>query len=162
MGLFSQWVLTDEIEIKAAPEKIWEFFVNLEKNYIDWHPEDHKKFIWDGEPMTTGTKWYAEEIMHGHLFKLKGRIGEVIPNKKIVFKYGFPAALVSPKFEWILTPTVNGTKFTANGYLYAGDFYSKVGKKEMTWKIAESKRHTKEEGENLKRLMETRSIEEKK
>jgi hypothetical protein len=26
-------VLKDSIEINAAPEKIWEFFVNLEQNY---------------------------------------------------------------------------------------------------------------------------------
>lgn len=154
MGLFSQWVLTDEIDIKASPEKIWDFFYNLEGNYIDWHPEDHKLFHWIGKPMSAGSKWYAEEMMHGHLFKLSGNIGEVIPYRKIVFRYKFPLSMASPKFEWIITPTENGSKFTANGYLNAGKLFSIIAKKEMAWKIEATKKHTKEEGENLKTLME--------
>ncbi len=156
MGLFTQWILTDSIEIKAAPEEIWDFFKNLEKNYIDWHPDDHKKFVWDGKPMQTGSKWYGEEMIHGHLFKLNGRIGEVIPFRKIVFKYSFPLSIVSPKFEWIITPTKTGSVFTANGYLNAGKLFSILGKKEMEWKIKATKKHTKEEGENLKKLIEVK------
>jgi len=33
MKLFDQWVLKDTIEIQTTPEKIWEFFTNLETNY---------------------------------------------------------------------------------------------------------------------------------
>jgi len=154
MGLFSQWILTDKIKIRTSPEKIWDFFINLEKNYIDWHPDDHKKFKWIGKPMESGSKWYAEELMHGHLFRLKGTIGEVIPNRKIVFKYSFPLSLVSPKFEWIITSEENCSTFTANGYLNAGDFFYKLSEKEMDWKVEATKKHTKEEGENLKKLME--------
>lgn len=33
MKLFKPLILTDSIEIKTTPEKIWEFFTNLEKNY---------------------------------------------------------------------------------------------------------------------------------
>ena len=61
-SLFSQWILTDAIEINSSPTEIWDFFVNLEENYIDWHPTDHKKFKWTGEPMASGSKWYAEEM----------------------------------------------------------------------------------------------------
>jgi len=56
MGLFSQWVLTDTIEINTSPENIWTFFKNLEENYMAWHPTDHLKFKWIGKPMKTGTK----------------------------------------------------------------------------------------------------------
>ncbi len=79
MGIFSQWIFTDSIEIITLPEKIWNFFINLEKNYIDWHPKEHIKFTWIGKPMESASKWYAEETVHGNLFKIKGKIGEVIP-----------------------------------------------------------------------------------
>ena len=156
-SLFSQWILTDAIEINSSPTEIWEFFVNLEENYIDWHPTDHKKFKWTGEPMASGSKWYAEEMVHGHLFKLKGTIGEVIPFRKIVFKYSFPISLVSPKFEWKITDKDSLSIFTSISYLNAGDLFSKMAKKEMEWKLEATKRHTKEEGEYLKYILESKS-----
>jgi hypothetical protein len=45
MPLFKQLVLKDSIEIKTTPEKIWEFFTNLEQNYKTWHPEDQKSVV---------------------------------------------------------------------------------------------------------------------
>jgi len=154
MGLLTQWVLTDTMEINTSPENIWNFFVNLEENYIDWHPTDHVKFEWIGKPMETGTNWYAEEMVHGHLFKLKGKVGEVVPLKKIVFKYSFPISLVSPKFEWLIEPKDSYTVFHAKSYLNAGDFFRKLSRKEMDWKLEATIKHTKEEGENLKRILE--------
>jgi len=88
--------------------------------------------------------------VHGHLFKLKGIIGEVIPFNKIVFKYSFPISMVSPKFEWKIEPKDSKSIFTAISYLNAGDLFYKMAKKEMDWKLEATKRHTKEEGENLK------------
>ena len=154
MGIFSPWILTDTIEIKSSPEDIWSFFVNLEENYIDWHPIDHKKFVWTGKPMEQGTRWYAEEMVHGHLFKLKGTIGEVIPFRKIVFRYSFPISIVSPKFEWKIDPDESGSIFTATSYLNAGDLFYKFSKREMEWKLEATKKHTKEEGEYLKMILE--------
>ena len=158
MGLFSQWKLSDVIEIKASPEKIWEFFVNLEENYTDWHPADHVKFRWFGEPMKTGTKWYAEEMVHGHLFKLRGKVGKVVPFKKVVLKYTFPIAIVSPKFEWIIKSKGTVTEFHALSYLNAGDFFRMLSKKEMDWKLEATIKHTKEEGEYLKRVLEGKGV----
>ena len=91
-------ILKDSIEIKTTPDRIWAFFANLEKNYKSWHPEDHVIFKWTkGNPMESGSSWYAEEVVHGKVFKLKGTIGEVIPNRKIVFKYSFPISLAAPR-----------------------------------------------------------------
>jgi len=157
LGLFTQWKLIDAIEIKCSPEEIWNFFLNLETNYIDWHPKDHIKFEWIGRPMETGTKWYAEEMVHEHLFKLKGKVGEVIPFRKIVFKYSFPVSIVSPKFEWNIVAKASHLEFTAYSYLNAGDLFNRMAKKEMAWKLEATKKHTKEEGENLKFLLERSS-----
>jgi len=157
MGLLSQWILTDIIEIETSPEKIWQFFINLEENYVDWHPTDHIKFKWIGDPMKTGTKWYAEEKVHGHLFKLKGTIGEVVPLRRVIFRYSFPISLVSPKFEWIIEPKESISVFSAKSYLNAGNLFHILSRKEMDWKLDATKTHTKEEGENLKRILEGRS-----
>ena len=156
MGLLSQMILSDSVEINTTPEKIWEFFTNLEKNYKAWHPGDHILFKWtEGKPMESGSRWYGEEIVRGKLFKLKGTIGEVIPNRKIVFNFAFPVSLVAPKFEWLIEPKGSTSVFTARSYLRAGEFYLKFFKKEMNYKLDLHNKHVREEGENLKRILES-------
>ena len=156
MGMFSQMILSDSVEINTTPEKIWEFFTNLENNYKAWHPEDHILFKWtEGKPMESGSRWYGEEIVRGKLFKLKGTIGEVIPNRKIVFNFSFPVSLVAPKFEWLIEPKGSTSVFTARSYLRAGEFYLKFFKKEMNYKLDLHNKHVREEGENLKRILES-------
>lgn len=122
MKLFKPLILKDSVEIKTTPEKIWEFFTNLEKNYKAWHPKDHVLFKWTkGKPMETGSRWYGEEVVMGKVFKLKGIIGKVIPNRKIVFKYSFPISLVAPWFEWSIEPKGSNSVFTTRSYIRAGD-----------------------------------------
>jgi uncharacterized protein YndB with AHSA1/START domain len=155
MSLFSQLVLSGSIEIKTTPEKIWEFFTNLEKNYKAWHPQDHILFKWTkGKPMESGSNWYGEEVVRGKVFKLKGTIGEVIQNRKIVFKYSFPISLVAPRFEWLIETKGLNSVFIAKSYLRAGDLFYKLSKKEMETKIEMHNEHVREEGENLKKILE--------
>ena len=156
MKLFKPIILTDSIEIKTTPEKIWEFFTNLEKNYKAWHPKDHIEFKWTkGKPMESGSSWYGKEIVRGKVFKLKGTVGEVIPNRKIVLKYSFPVSFVAPWFEWSIEPKGSISVFTARSYLRAGEFYLKYFKKEMEPKLEMHYHHVKEEGENLKKILES-------
>lgn len=153
---FNQMKLKNSIEINTTPEKIREFFTNLESNYKAWHPEDHVVFKWTkGKPMESGSGWYGEEIVKGKVFKLKGTIGEVIPNRKIVFKYSFPISLVAPKFEWLIESKGSTTFFTAISYLRAGEIFLKYFKKEMETKLEMHDKHVKEEGENLKKILES-------
>ena len=155
MSLFSQLVLSDSIEIKTTPKKIWEFFTNLEDNYKVWHPQDHILFEWTkGKPMESGSKWHGEEVVREKVFKLNGTIGEVIQNRKIMFKYSFPLSLVAPRFEWLIEPKGLNSVFTTKSYIRAGNFFIKLSRKEMETKIEMHKKHCREEGENLKKILE--------
>jgi uncharacterized protein YndB with AHSA1/START domain len=159
MTLFNQLVLKDSIEIKASPEKIWEFFTNLEQNYKAWHPEDHIVFKWTkGAPMELGSTFYAEEYIMGNVKKGKGTVSEVIPQRKIVFTYSFPALLVAPGFEWRIEPEGSHSVFTAISYVRAERIMRILIKfsdyKNMETLIEVGKKHVKEEGENLKRILE--------
>lgn len=159
MALFKPLVLKDSIEIKTTPEKIWEFFTNLEQNYKVWHPEDHIIFKWTkGTPMEPGSTFYAEEYAMGKVKVFKGTVAEVIPNRKIVFKYSFPASLVSPGFEWLIEPKGSNTVFTAISYVKAERIMRILLRfseyKSMETLIEVGKKHVKEEGENLKKILE--------
>ena len=154
MSLFKQWELKDSIDIKTTPEKIWDFFINLEKNYKSWHPEDHILFKWTkGKPMELGSHWYAEEVLGGKIFKIKGFICEVVPNRKSVSKYSFPLSLVAPKVETLIEPKGSSSVFTAISYLRAGNLFYKLSKKEMERRVGIHKIHVREEGENLKAIL---------
>lgn len=53
MALLEDIILTDSIEIKATPEKVFDFFVQLvgDESYLIWHPEDPVAFCWlKGKP----------------------------------------------------------------------------------------------------------------
>lgn len=155
MKLFQPILLTHSTKIKASPEKIWDFFVHLEQNYVTWHPQDHVVFKWiKGKPMETGARWYAEEAVKEKAYKLKGSIGEVIPYRKIVFKNAFPISLVAPKIVWLFEPEGSHTVFTAISYLRAGELMFKLAKKHMNNNLAMHNKHVSEEGENLKAILE--------
>ncbi|KYK33947.1 MAG: hypothetical protein AYK19_12660 [Theionarchaea archaeon DG-70-1] len=155
MALFKQLVLKGSIEIKTSPEKIWEFFTNLEQNYTTWHPEDHIMFQWTkGNPMEEGSHFYAEQYVMGKVTKYKGTLGEVIPNRKIVFKMSFPISLGSPKFEWQIEPKGSNSVFIDITYMRFERFYRTFYKKGMERLIEVHDKHTGEERENLKKILE--------
>ncbi len=155
MGLFTQWELKDSIEIKTTPENIWDFFINLEKNYRSWHPEDHVVFKWTkGKPMELGSHFYAEEIMGGKVVKIKGFACEAVPNRKIFFKYSFPFSILAPGNGSLIETDGSSSVFTAISYIRAGNLLSKLSKKEMEKSIDIHKKHVREEGENLKAILE--------
>jgi uncharacterized protein YndB with AHSA1/START domain len=158
MKLFSQSKLKHSIEIETSPERIWEFFVNLDKNYTIWHPQDHVLFKWTkGEPLEVGSAFYAEQYVKGKLTKFKGTCVDIVPNRKIVFKFAFPVSLVSPKVEWQIEPTGSNCIFTAITYMRWGNFFQKVLKKHMKDSIELYDKHVGAEGENLKKILEDKN-----
>ena len=158
MTLFKQLVLENSVEIKTSPEKIWEFFTNLEQNYPIWHPKDHILFRWvEGEPMRRGSHFYAEQYAMGKITKYKGIIGEVIPNRKIVFTLSFPLSLLSPKFEWRIDPKDKSSIFTDITYLNFVTLLRIFNKKGLENLIEVHEKHTGEERNNLKIILEKKN-----
>ena len=148
-------VLKDKIEIKSKPEEIWAFFIGLDKNYKNWHPQDYALFRWTkGKPMVSGSGFYAEELVMGNVKKFKGKIGEVIPYRKIVFINSFPISTLSPKFEWQIEPKGSKSIFVAINYMRGEKLLSKLLKGQTDSLIEIGKKHMKEERENLKELLE--------
>lgn len=63
----------DSIEIKTTPEEIFNLFRNLDKHYLEWHP-DHIKFKKLTGGLDGGDIFYYEEYLHGELHKIKSKI----------------------------------------------------------------------------------------
>ncbi len=150
MALFERIVSKDTVEINTTPEKIWEFWVNMDKNYKAWHPEDHILFRWTkGRPMEEGSRIYAEETVGGKLIKGKATFVNVVPNRNFGLKPPFPNSLFL-KYEYVIEPRGANTAFIAYTYLK----YPGFARKRIRSAIEVGNKHVREEGENLKRILE--------
>jgi len=155
MPIFKPLKLSHSIEIKTTHEKIWNFLRNPD-NYTIWHPQDHIRMMWiEGEPFKVRSKFYSEQLVFGKIQKYNGQIKEIIPNRKVVFTFKFPMSLISPKIVWYTETKGENTVFTAISYFRAGHLYKKLFKKGMKNLITEHNRHVGEEGENLKKILES-------
>ena len=154
MPLCKRLELSHSIEIKTTHEEIWKFLTNPD-NYTTWHPKDHVRMMWTkGKPFEVGSKFYSEQLVFGKVQKYNGEIKEYIPNRKVIFAFKFPVALLSPKIEWRTESKGENTVFTAISYIRAGYLFKKLFKKGMKKLITEHNRHVGEEGENLKKILE--------
>ena len=150
MAFLKRIVLKDTVEINTTPEKIWDFWANMDKNYKAWHPEDHILFRWTkGRPMEEGSTIYAEEVVGGQLLKGKVTCVGVVPNRKFALKLPFPRSFFC-KYEYLIEPRGENTAFTAYTYLK----YPGFAQKRIDSVIEVGEKHVREEGENLKRILE--------
>ncbi|MFX0198417.1 MAG: SRPBCC family protein [Candidatus Hodarchaeota archaeon] len=159
MGLLEDIYLKDSVEIRTTPEKVFDFFVHLvdDESYRAWHPDDHVALRWiKGQPWEEGSVVYAEEYVHGKLHKLKFLITKVVPNREIEF---MPLSrllrIYFPKNTFTIEPKGDTCVFTSTGCLRVGRIVKILAKNKLEAGLASVKKHMKEEGENLKRILES-------
>jgi hypothetical protein len=150
--------LKDSIEIKATPDKVFEWLGQCFKDkesYQAWHP-DHVDIRWiKGEPLQEGSIVYAEEYLHGYLHKLKFRITKVVPSRVIEYRSLFPLSILAPGNTFLIEPKGgNRCIFTAMGSLRIPRWLFEKLHKNHKGKIEATEQHMKEEGENIKRALE--------
>ena len=158
MDLFERLTLKHSIEIETTAEKIWEFFLELDRNYRLWHPDDHILFRWTkGKPLEPGARFYAEQYAVGRPTIYKGKISGTVPFKKIIIKFSFPISLVTAKIEWIIEPLDSGVVFNSITYLRFGGIYRRFFKKSLEKITLAHHVHASVEGNNLKTILESDS-----
>lgn len=154
--------LKDSIEVEAAPEKVFEWVAQRLKNKeacLAWH-HDHVELRWiKGAPLEEGSVLYAAEYLGGKLYSMKLRVTKVVPNRVIEYRSLFPASIFAPGNAFRVEPKgENSCVFTATVGLRAFRLPRlPFGKrrKNNTYILKAIQQHMKEEGENLKRAMET-------
>ncbi len=157
MAFFEDVVIADSIEIKTTPDKIFNFLTRIDdESYRAWHKEDHVRFRWlKGTPWTEGAVLYAEEYIHGKRHKLKFKVTKIVPNKRI--EYSPVSRLIRkffPKNEFIIKKESDSCLFIASGTYRLGWIGKTFFKKAIEKRLSSVKKHMKEEGQNLKRILE--------
>ena len=147
-------VITDSIEIRTKPEHVFDRFMNLRsrEDYQAWHP-NHVEWYWiKGEPFQVGSIVYCEEYIHGNKDKLRFICTKVVPDRLIEYKPSFPMSILMSKSQFTIEPKdENACVLTATISFKEGLFFKKLFSKQ----IEALKQHMKEEGENLKKILES-------
>jgi len=158
MALLKEQILTDSIEIKTTPEKVFDFFFRLvdDESYRAWHPDDHVAFRWiKGHPWEEGSVVYAEEYIYGKLHKLKFVITKLIPDRIIEYApTSWFLRIYFPKNRFTVEPKQEACIFTAQATIRVGWLIRTFAKKRLERGLSSVRKHMKEEGENLKRILE--------
>jgi len=158
MAFLEEIVLTDSIEIKTTPEKIFRFLIGLvdDESYRAWHQEDHVALRWlKGQPWEEGSVAYSEEYLHGKIHRFKFTVTKVVPNKEI--EYAPVSRLLRRYFpgnRFSIEQKGGTCVFKASGIFRHGRLIRSFFKKHLEQNLASVKKHMKEEGENLKRILE--------
>lgn len=159
MSFLEDIYVKDSIEIKTTPKKVFDFLVHLvdDESYRAWHPDDHVTFRWiKGQPWKEGSVLYAEEYLHGKLHKLKLLIMKIVPNREIEFA---PVSrllrIYFPKNTFSIESKGDSCVFTSTGRLRVGRIAKYLAKNKLEYALSCVKKHMKEEGENMKRILES-------
>ena len=134
MKLLEDVVLTESVEIRTTPEKIFDFFLQLDDaRYRAWHPGDHVTFRrLRGEPWEEGSVVYAEEYIHGKLHKLKFLVTKMVPNREIEFvPLSRLLRIYFPKNTFTVEAKGDVCVFTASGCLRVGWLMKTFAKRKL-------------------------------
>ena len=158
MKIMEDVVLEHSIEIGTTPEKVFEFLSNLvdDESYRAWHPDDHVALRWlEGSPWQEGSVVHAEEYIDGELHKLTFVVTRVVPNREIEYA---PISRFhrryAPKYTFSVEPEDAGCVFTAAVHARIPLLLRLLSSKRVERGLSSVRKHMKEEGENLKRILE--------
>ncbi len=147
-------MLKDSILIKASPEAIFRFFEEMERNYLQWHP-DHVLYHWvSGRGVQEGHVFYFEEYIAGKLLKKRVIFTRVVLHQHIEFAPTFwLMKLFLPRMVFRIAPAGDGCQFIAEVHLRMGPLAQRANKKELE----AIREHMRVEGLNIKRILEQRT-----
>lgn len=142
--------LRHSIDIHAPPATVYEWFLHLDRHYRQWHP-DHRDCCWlKGDGTNVGDVLFASEILHGVLHRLRFRMTRIEPGRFMGFRVLGLIGLLVPTGYFSVEPTAVGARFCAGLQVRGGWLLRFL----MPGHYRALTTHMREEGENLKQLLE--------
>lgn len=144
-------ILNATTEVEAPPEAVFRFFEEMEENYERWHP-DHVSFRWtEGGGLRRGAEACFEEQIAGKVQRKTVRFVEVTPDRYLEFRpTSRLVGLLMPHISFTIQPRSGGCVVTQRIKVRTGPIGARLNKREFD----AVRTHMREEGENLKRILE--------
>jgi len=157
MPFFNDIVITESIEIESSPEKLFNYLIGIvdDKSFRTLNA-DNISFRWiKGEPWAEGSIAYAEKYLHGKPHRFRFIVSQIVPNHHIEYR---PTSMMMkiffPKKEFIIEQTKNGCRFISSATFRIGWIGEKLFRKSIDEGLAHFVAYLKEEGKNLKKILE--------
>lgn len=142
--------LQDSVYVHAAPEHVWSWLAGLTHHYAQWHP-DHVSAAWvSGEANQVGSVLEAVEYVGGRREKLRFVMTEVAPPTLMEYRIAGAHGLLLAGGAFLIVADGDGSTFTASIRYRFGWVVERL----FTRRAQALRAHMREEGENLKRLVE--------
>jgi len=144
--------IRDTIHVDASPKEVWSWLAGVADHYTDWHP-DHVSAEWvEGEPNEIGSILEAVEYIGGRRETLCFVMMDIDAPHLMKYRIRGLHSLLLPGGGFSISTEGDGSAFTATIDFRFGGLIDR-----FVPRRAEALRaHVREEGMNLKRLVETR------
>ncbi|MFO7996158.1 MAG: hypothetical protein R6U93_03285 [Dehalococcoidia bacterium] len=159
MALFKDVIVTEAISIRTTPGNIFNYLTSIvdDDSYKALHDANNVSFRWlKGQPWVVGSIAYAEHYLHGELHKFEFIVTKVVPNRHIEY---MPTSRLMRRFfsrkEFVIEEDDDTCLFTTSETLRVGWIMRTFFKKHLENGLSSTRRHMREEGENLKRILES-------
>lgn len=143
--------MEERTRVEASPEDVFRFFEHVDRYYEEWHP-DHITFRWvEGDGLEQGNHAYFEEEIGGDLKKQTVRYNRVKSGRYIELQpTRWLIRLLLPHISFTIEPTGVGCRVIQRIKIRTGPIGARLNRREFD----AVRKHMKEEGENLKVMVE--------
>lgn len=162
MPFFKDIVVLESIEIRSSPVDAFSYLTGIvdDEGFKTLNP-DNIGFRWlKGEPWKEGSIAHAEKYLHGKPHRFRFVISIVVPYRQIEYRpTSWATRMVFPKKEFIIEQTPEGCRFISSATFRIGWIGRKLFQRNIDDGLSHFRAYLREEGRNLKRILESRSTE---
>jgi len=147
--------ISDSVEMRTPADRVWQWLCDLPDHFVEWHPAHHSCRVLRGRLWEPATVVEFEEDLHGRRHRLRFEVDHVTPGREISYHSG----------RWLrghfhVAPLNGRSRFTAElsfGPPGLGATLDRLLARLFRGRMAAAQQHQREEGSNLKRLLEHRT-----
>lgn len=144
--------ISHSVDIDVPPKDVWTWLSELPNHYLDWHPAHRECRLIQGELWEPSAVLEVQEELHGRLHRLRFQVTSVSPGREVTYRTGRWF-----RGRFVIEPTDGHSRFTAElsfGLPGIGRILDRPLAHLFRHRIATAHQHQREEGLNLKRLLE--------
>jgi Polyketide cyclase / dehydrase and lipid transport len=150
--------LVESRRLPASAEQVWRLFEEMDRHYLDVHPEHLRWRTLRGRPLAVGTVWFADEWVGSMRISSRFFVTDADQGRFFTYRIGFPASLGRAGGSFRFEPTTSG-ECEVIEEVHFGFKAPLLGRLvdvvlALVLPVREMRRHMREEQQNLAALLE--------